>query len=90
MADIIRDPVTKVIDGDTFDMKVTHIGKKNSEEYGNSERIRLAGIDAPEINIEAGKKAKVALGNKLSGKEVRCIIQARDTHGRIVAEVEIL
>ena len=90
MADTIRGPVTNVIDGDTFDMKVTHVGKKNAEEYNDNERVRIAGIDAPEIDTEEGKKAKKELEKKISGKEVRCTIQARDTYGRIVADIQVL
>ena len=90
MADTIRGPVIKIIDGDTFDMKVTHVGKENKEEYNDNERIRIAGIDAPELPSEEGKKAKKALEKKLDGKEVRCKVQTRDDYGRIVADVEIL
>ena len=90
MADTIRGPVLQVIDGDTFDIKVTHVGKNNQYEYNNKERIRIAGGDAPELNTMAGILAKNDLENKLSGKEVRCTVQARDTYHRIVASVEIL
>ena len=90
MADTIRGPVTNVIDGDTFDMNVTHLGKKNTIKYNDDERIRIAGIDAPEINTEEGKKAKKKLEKKISGKEVRCTVQARDTYGRIVADIEVI
>ena len=90
MADTIRGPVTNVVDGDTFDMHVTHLGKNNKEKYNDDERVRIAGIDAPELNTKAGKIAKEKLEKKLSGKEVRCKVQSRDTYGRIVAEIEIL
>jgi len=42
------------------------------------------------LGTEAGKKAKAELDKKLSGKEVRCTVQARDTYGRVVADVEVL
>ena len=90
MADTIRGPVTNVVDGDTFDMKVTHVGKKNIEKYNDNERVRIAGVDAPEIDTEEGKKAKKKLKEKISGKEVRCTVQARDTYGRIVADIKVL
>lgn len=90
MADIIRGPVTNVVDGDTFDMKVTHVGKKNTDEYNTEERVRIADGDAPELDTEEGKKAKKTLEKKLYGKEVRCTVQARDTYGRIVADVQVL
>lgn len=90
MTDTIRGPVTAVIDGDTFDMKVTHIGKENKTKYNSQERIRIAEINAPELGTAAGKRSKEALERKLKGKEVRCKIQARDTYSRIVAKVFIL
>jgi endonuclease YncB( thermonuclease family) len=90
MADTIRGPVTNVIDGDTFDMKVTHVGESNKNKYNNEERIRIADIDAPELRTSAGKRSKEQLSRKLNGKQIRCYIQARDTYGRIVAEVQIL
>ena len=90
MADTIRGPVTNVVDGDTFDMKVTHTGKGNQTKYNNEERIRIADIDEPELNTPAGKRSKEKLEKKLKGKEVRCHVQARDSYGRIVAKVNIL
>jgi len=90
MADTIRGPVTKVIDGDTFDMKVTHVGKKNEYEYGDIERIRIAEIDAPELNSIKGKRAKEELEKAILGKVVRCYIQSRDSFNRIVAKVELV
>lgn len=90
MTDTIRGSVTAVIDGDTFDMKVTHTGKENKTKYNNEERIRIAEIDAPELNTAAGKRSKDALQRKLNGKEVRCYIEARDTYSRLVAKVTIL
>lgn len=90
MADTIRGPVTNVVDGDTFDMKVTHIGNNNKEKYNDEERIRIAEIDAPELNTPAGKRSKEQLEKKLKGKEVRCHVEARDTYGRVVAKITIL
>jgi len=90
MADTIRGRVTNVVDGDTFDMRVTHLGKENKRSYDNDERVRIAGIDAPELNTASGKAAKANIEKKLRGKEVRCSVQARDTYGRIVATIKIL
>ena len=90
MADIVEGPVTSVVDGDTFDMRVTHIGTKNKIKYNDVERIRIAGIDAPELDTVAGKHSKEALQKKFSGKTVRCTVQARDTYHRLVADVSII
>jgi endonuclease YncB( thermonuclease family) len=90
MADTIKGPVTRVIDGDTFDMDVTHVGKNNKHKYKNSERIRIASIDAPELRSPGGRRSKDLLAKKLKGKKVRCSVQSRDTYGRIVADVHVL
>ena len=59
MADIIQGPVTHVIDGDTFDMQVTHTGKFNEyDDYNQYERIRIADIDAPELGTRQGRIAR--------------------------------
>ena len=90
MADIIEGPVTTVVDGDTFDMKVTRTGENNRAKYNDRERVRIADTDAAELPTAAGKQAKEALERKLGGKEVRCHVEARDAYGRVVAEVTIL
>ena len=90
MADTITGPVTNVVDGDTFDMNVTHVGKNNKHKYGDSERIRIASIDAPELEVPGGERSKDLLEKKLKGKKVRCNVQTRDTYRRIVADVYVL
>ena len=90
MADIIQGPVTQVVDGDTFDMTVTHTGTGNKNKYNNSERVRIASIDAPELNTAAGKRSKDALERTIKGKRVSCSVQARDTYGRVVADVKVI
>ena len=90
MTDTIRGPVIEVITGDTFKLRVTHIGQNNKEEYDNLEIVKIADLDAPELNVPEGKKAKEALERKLKDKQVRCYVQTRDKYGRVVAEYEIL
>ena len=74
MADTIRGPVTKVTDGDTFDIKVTHFGNRNEHRYADEETVRIADVDAPELDTAEGKRAKEALERELGGKEVRCTV----------------
>lgn len=90
MSDLIQGPATRIIDGDTFEMSVTRIGTSNTNRYNNTETVRIAGFDAPELPSRAGQRSKEALAQKLAGKTVLCTVQARDTYGRVVATVRIL
>jgi micrococcal nuclease len=60
-----------VIDGDTIDLCGT--------------RIRLAGIDAPEMDHPYGKTAKWALVNLCKGQKVRAVFDGDLSHDRTVA-----
>lgn len=67
--------VVRIIDGDTFDLQ-------------NSERIRLAGADAPEYPKGClSQEAKNRLEELLLGKEVSLEPVAKDNFGRQVAYV---
>lgn len=60
-----------VIDGDTLDIGGT--------------RIRLAGIDAPEMDHPYGRTAKWALVNLCKGQEIRAVFEGDLSHDRTVA-----
>lgn len=60
-----------VIDGDTIDIGGT--------------RIRLSGIDAPEMDHPYGKNAKWTLVNLCKGQEVRAVFDGDLSHERTVA-----
>lgn len=60
-----------VVDGDTLVIRNT--------------RIRLFGVDAPEMQHPFGQKAKWALVSLCKGKTVRAEVIEEDSHGRIVA-----
>lgn len=90
MPDWVEGSVTRIIDGETFDMRVEWVGKSNSRTYGNEERIRIAGIDVPETDSPGGGTATDRLRRRIGGKHVRCTIQARDTYGRLVCQVRVV
>lgn len=70
--------VVGIADGDTISVLTADKGQR---------RVRLHGIDAPEIGQDFGSRARRLASELASGKAVT--IRARDTdrHGRIVAEV---
>lgn len=69
--------VQEVIDGDTF--KII----SNRQER----RVRLMGVDAPEMGKCLGQKAKDKLSELIMGKDVVLQDQFSDPYGRIMANV---
>ncbi|HYG27397.1 MAG TPA: thermonuclease family protein [Caulobacteraceae bacterium] len=51
----------------------------------NGVRIRLAGIDAPEISTAAGRAAKRHLAELIAGADVGCIDTGERSYDRVVA-----
>ena len=68
---VISDPL--VIDGDTI--------------FTNGQKIRLHGIDAPEMGQEGGEAAKALLDHMLSGEQITVQKTGEDKYGRIVAKL---
>ena len=67
--------VKRVVDGDTVYLKT---------EANNSVKVRLAFIDAPELNQPFGDDAKTFL-KKIEGKNVVIDVKSKDRYGRHVA-----
>ncbi|MEW6162871.1 MAG: hypothetical protein AB1606_06135 [Nitrospirota bacterium] len=63
--DTIKGRAFSIIDGNTFDMRVTHVGKQNLYKYNDIERVRIAEIDEPELNTLTGRRSKLLLQQKL-------------------------
>lgn len=51
-------------------------------------RLRMAGVDAPEICQRHGREARDALAARLQGKTVRVTLQHKDTYDRWLARVD--
>ena len=72
--------VLYVSDGDTVSVKRTVNGKKTGEVI----KIRLFGIDAPEISQDYGYESKVALMNMIKGKNIEVENREKDKYGRLL------
>ena len=73
----MRRTVKKVIDGDTFIV---------NRKIGNTDIIRLAGVNAPEKYKSGGKKATNRLKGLIGGKTITIVPVGR-SYGRVVANV---
>jgi endonuclease YncB( thermonuclease family) len=69
--------VVSVTDGDTIKLL------QGSKQY----RIRLNGIDAPEMGQAYGRVAKEALASLVAGKQVEVVVRDTDRYGRYVGDV---
>ena len=70
--------VIKVVDGDTI-----WILPKGGERV----KIRLYGIDAPEMKDSGGKKSKKYLSELIAGKEVQIETHGHDKYKRVIGIV---
>lgn len=71
--------VLRVVDGDSLWVR---------PPGGAPLRLRLAGVDAPEICQRHGPQARDALNARLQGQTVRVTLQHRDTYDRWLARVD--
>jgi len=76
-AEAFSGQVVGVIDGDIMD--VLHDNRR--------ERIRLNGIDCPEMGQAYGANAKQATSELVLGKEVMLHTHGKDRYGRLIADV---
>lgn len=79
----VKATVTRVVDGDTIDVKL---------EDGTEERIRMIGVDTPEVTSQAesfGREASNFTKSELSGKAVYLEkdVTDRDRFGRLLRYV---
>jgi endonuclease YncB( thermonuclease family) len=79
----------RVIDGDTFELNIDSVSRGNEYEYADVEKVRIRGIDAPELNTDRGRAAKVRLQNEIQGQRVEVDVSARDRYGRLIGDIAL-
>lgn len=82
---VYKGHVLRVVDGDTFDALVD-LGFGVNQKF----RVRVEGVDTPEIRTEEGKKAKAAVEELICEKTVYLTQAGSDKYGRALARVELL
>ncbi|EAH4720962.1 thermonuclease [Campylobacter upsaliensis] len=78
--------VSKVIDGDTIEL-LAKTSKENPYNHITKLKIRLYGIDAPELKQAYGKEAKEYLSALVLKQEVGLIIENKDKYDRFVGTI---
>lgn len=73
--------VTYVTDGDTLWVR--------PEDGSATRKLRLQGIDAPEICQTGGSASRAALGALVLAQRVQVRVRARDDYGRGLAQVQL-
>jgi endonuclease YncB( thermonuclease family) len=73
--------VTHVTDGDTLTVRPL--------SGAAPQRIRIQGIDAPEICQSFGVQSRDALASQVMGKRVEVVTKARDDYDRTVARLRL-
>lgn len=71
--------VLRVVDGDSLWVR---------PPGGAPLRLRISGVDAPEICQRHGREARDALASRLQGQKLRVTLQHRDTYDRWLARLE--
>lgn len=75
--------VTRVVDGDTFDVSPNWKLKDGKK----GDRVRIANFDAAEIDEWGGKSAMQKLKNLIEGEEVELKKAVNIDRGRVVCDV---
>ena len=70
----------------TVDGRQVHVVDSDTFRYG-AERVRLRGINTPELNEPGGQAAKLRLEELLRSGPVRIVPHGRDVYDRLVADV---
>jgi endonuclease YncB( thermonuclease family) len=80
-AEVFTARVTAVPDGDTLWVQPTH--------GGATRKLRLQGIDAPEICQSGGATSRAALQAMVAGTDVRVELKYYDDYGRGLARIHV-
>lgn len=85
--DSIHGFAVKIVDSDTFQMRVTWMSPKNKYLYQSQETINISAIDAPELYHPGDSRDKEDMEWKFRGKIVKCNVRDRDSEGKLICTI---
>lgn len=75
----------------TFEIEITHCGEENRLIYNDTEQIQIATlIDNDHSEPNDRERSVFFLERMLKGKEVLCVVLARDISERLLARVTLV
>jgi micrococcal nuclease len=78
---------------EAYDARVVHVADGDTVTVlrnGHDQvRIRLSGIDAPELHQDFGRQAKALMSQLVYGRAVRVSVRDHDRYGRTVARLDL-
>ncbi len=87
VCDSIHGFAVKIVDEDTFQMRVTWSSPKNKFLYQNQETICISSIDAPELYHPSESRDREDMEWKFRGKIVKCNVKDRVSDGKLVCTI---
>ncbi len=87
VCDLIHGFAVRIVDENTFQMRVTWSSPKNQYLYQSQETICISNIDAPELYHPSETRDREDMEWKFRGKIVKCNVKNRDPKGRLVCTI---
>ena len=87
MTDIIWGNGQKIISTDSFQINVTHRKDGNSEEYPDSIKIIISGVDLPGLSDNKSDWTVENLQNVIVDAFLKCEIDSKTDKGDLIAKV---
>jgi micrococcal nuclease len=83
-----------VVQAESFDARITHVSDGDTlwaqrADTGQRIKLRLQGIDAPELCQAWGVQSRDALRAKARGQTVSVTSRARDDYGRLLVRLQL-
>lgn len=86
--DEILGMVTRIIDGDIFDIYIIHQSRYNRRTYNKRERVRITKSNF-QIKGSSLLSPQQKLERIIQGKSVQVIVKSRDYFGRLKGKVKV-
>jgi hypothetical protein len=85
----IKGMFLEAIDGNSFRLKRLLSDEENQFQYQPIERIRMHGVESPDLRTYDGILARQRLNSRFQHKVVRCVVVFREPDDFLLCEVRV-